>query len=265
MKAGLKERKKRYWKNLAKRNASKNDNSPFSQSYVDELNEQIMYLQNEKLQLEERMQDFVANKVNFFHNGKYDDNICTVYQDLLCMGLSTHNVEKVVEIVLRDLLGIEVTQLTKPTFANYMLLEARYVAQIHVADKLTKAVENSTLYSDGTSKKGHSYATFDYQKPGGTIIVTGLRCVGGGDAQTQLDMFKEILSEISESSGTTNSSFISKTFFTIKKLMSDCCATQKKFNNLFQEYRSSGIPDVTDKWNTLTDVEQKNLNSVNHL
>ena len=71
MKAGLKERKKRYWKNLAKRNASKNDNSPFSQSYVDELNEQIMYLQNEKLQLEERMQDFVPNKINFFHNGKY--------------------------------------------------------------------------------------------------------------------------------------------------------------------------------------------------
>ena len=66
------------------------------------------------------------------------------------------------------------------------------------------------------------------------IIVTGLRCVGGGDAQTQLDMFKEILSEISESSGTTNSSFISKTFFTIKKLMSDCCATQKKFSIFFR-------------------------------
>ena len=43
-----------------------------------------------------------------------------------------------------------------------MLWEARYVAQIHVADELTNAVENSTLYSDGTSKKGHSYATLDY-------------------------------------------------------------------------------------------------------
>ena len=102
MKADLKEIKKRYyWKNLAKRNASKNDNSFFSQSYADELNEQIMYLQKEKLQLEERMQDFVANKVNFFHNGKYDENIRTVYQDLLYMGLSTRNVEKVIEIVLR--------------------------------------------------------------------------------------------------------------------------------------------------------------------
>ena len=38
-----------------------------------------MYLQNEQLQLAERMQDFVANRVNFFHYGKYDDNNPTVY------------------------------------------------------------------------------------------------------------------------------------------------------------------------------------------
>ena len=45
--------------------------------------------------------------------------------------------------------------------------------------------------------------------------------------------------------------------------MSDGCATQKKFSNLFQKYHSSVIPDVIDKWNTLTDVEQKILNSIN--
>ena len=48
--------------------------------------------------------------------------------------------------------------------------------------ELTNAVQNSTFYSDGTSKKGYSYSTFDYQNRGGTIIATGLRCVGGGDA-----------------------------------------------------------------------------------
>ena len=35
-----------------------------------------MYLQNEKLQQEERMHNFVTNKVYFFHNGKYGNNIC---------------------------------------------------------------------------------------------------------------------------------------------------------------------------------------------
>ena len=128
-----------------------------------------------------------------------------------------------------------------------MLWEPRYVAQIHVADELTNAVENSTFYSDGTSKKDYSYANFDYQKPDGTIIVTGLRCAVGGDFQTQFDSFKEILSEISESSSNTDSSFLSNTFFSIKNLMSDGCATQKKFNNLFQKHHSSVIPDVIDK------------------
>ena len=112
-----------------------------------------------------------------------------------------------------------------------MLWEARHVAQIHVADELTNAVENSTLYSHDKSEKGYSYATFEYQKADGTILVTSLRCVGGGDAQTQLDTFMEILFEISESSGNTDSSFISKIFFSIKNLISDRCATQKKFKS----------------------------------
>ena len=38
-----------------------------------------------------------------------------------------------------------------------MLWESRYVSQIHVADELTNTVENNTMYSDGTSKKGYSY------------------------------------------------------------------------------------------------------------
>ena len=74
-----------------------------------------------------------------------------------------------------------------------MLWEARHVAQIHVADELTNAVENSTLYSHDKSKKGYSYATFEYQKADGTILVTSLRCVGGGDAQTQIRLWKFFL------------------------------------------------------------------------
>ena len=108
---GLKQRKKNYyWKNVAHNNSTSDS---YSQSYVDELNQQIRFLQNEKLELEEKIEEFVTQKVNFFHNGIYDDNIRMVYQDLLCMGLSTRNVEKVVKIVLKDLLGFEAEKLPK--------------------------------------------------------------------------------------------------------------------------------------------------------
>ena len=37
----------------------------------------------------------------------------------------------------------------------------------------------------------------------------------------------------------------------------------RKNLSLFEEYHSWVIPDVIDKWNTLADLEQKDLNSIN--
>ena len=136
-----------------------------------------------------------------------DGKTRAVYQDLMCMGLSSRNIEKVLGIVLRDLLEIELSQLPGKTFSNLMMLEAQYVAQIHVADELSNAVLNdpdNTLHSDGTSKKGHSYLTYDCNKGDSTTLVNGLRCVGGGDAETQLSTFKEILDDLSQADVSNN-------------------------------------------------------------
>ena len=53
------------------------------------------------MMLEKKLKDALANKAIFFHNGRYDDKIRAVYQDLMCMGLSSRNVEKVLKIILR--------------------------------------------------------------------------------------------------------------------------------------------------------------------
>ena len=116
--------------------------------------------------------------------------------------VSARNVKRAIE-VLEELVGIEVDKLPKATIANYMLLEARMVAQIQVADELTRADfslnAKNTLHSDGTSRKGHSYQTYDIKMNDGTTLVAGLLCVGGSDSQTQLDTFKEVVSGISDS------------------------------------------------------------------
>ena len=51
------------------------------------------------------------------------------------------------------------------------------------------------MHSDGTSKHGHSYTTLEVEK-GDDALVVGLREVGGADAESQLDLFTEILDEI---------------------------------------------------------------------
>ena len=47
-------------------------------------------------------------------------------------------------------------------------------------------------------------------------------------------------------------------FFSIKNLMSDRCSVQKKFINLFYEYRKFVIPEIIDNWEDL-DAKQKKM------
>ena len=98
------------------------------------------------------------------------------------------------------------------------------MSQIQLVSVFTEnSDENLTLHSDGTSKHGHSYTTLDMKK-GDDVLVVGLREVGGADAKSQLDLFKEVLDEIEVNQ---KKGFATKVITSIENLMSDRCATQK--------------------------------------
>ena len=148
-----------------------------------------------------------------------------VYVDILCMGLSTRNVEKVIKIVLEKVIkivleklaGIECDRLPKATFSKYMLIEACGLAQLHIASELVNCEDDDlVLQSDGTSKKGHSYTTFDATNNEGQFFVLGMQEVGAGDAQTQLDLLKEIMGDISSFN---KEDICDKFFSSVKNLM----------------------------------------------
>ena len=103
--------------------------------------------------------------------------------------------------------------------------------------------------------------TYDITTHKGESLVLGLRPIAAQDAQSQLDVFKEVLDDIGNFSSDEN--FVAKTFASIKNVMSDRCATQKKFNRIFTEYRETVIPSVQENWQTLTVDEQKDLAKVN--
>ena len=199
--------------------------------------------------------------LNFYKNGRYNDDVMMVYEDLLSMGLSTRNAERCVRLNFKKLAEAKVGRLPKVTFAKDMFLEARGLAQIHVATTLLDIKENPlTLYSDGTSKHGHSCTTFDVQS-GEEVFVVGLREVGGADAQSQLDLFKEVLEDVGGSLSNRNGcgNFKNLLFKSIKNLISDRCATDKKFNNLFTKFRKELLPDVIKNWENLSNDQQQSL------
>ena len=139
-----------------------------------------------------------------------------VYEDILCTGLSTRNVEKVIKLVLEKLAGIECDQLPESTFNKYMLIEARGIAQLQIASELADCEDDLVLQSDGTSKKGHLFSTFDAAKSNGLFYVLGMREVGADDAQSQLDLLKKIIGHLSDF-GKKN--FSDNFFSSVKNLM----------------------------------------------
>ena len=192
------EQKLKWYYKTKSKNIS-NDQDEINRSKIKELNDRIRELEDEKLQIEEKLNVFLKGEdVLLFKDGKYIDEIRMVYEDLLCMGVSTRNIEGVIRSVLKTV-GVNVGRLPKETFAKYMLFEARALAQLQVADELSENwdTENRTLHTDGTSKKGRSFITYDIVKDDGKCLIAGLREVGGGDSSTQLKVLENVLADVS--------------------------------------------------------------------
>ena len=68
-----------------------------------------------------------------------------VYEDILCMGLSTQNVDKVSKMVLEKLEGIECDQLPNSTFSKYMSIEAWGLGQPQITSELADCEDDLVL------------------------------------------------------------------------------------------------------------------------
>ena len=77
-----------------------------------------------------------------------------------------------------------------------MAIELKGMAQYQIASELSGSCNNITLHSDGTTKHGPSYTTFDVINEQGKLLVCGPREVWAADAQSQLDLFCEILDDV---------------------------------------------------------------------
>ena len=91
-------------------------------------------LNMKKLNLNNKLSKEIKN----IQNGKYINEVREIYEDSMCLGVGGRNVEKVVREVLEKIGGLSVDRLPKATFAKYMYLEARGLAQIQLADELSK-------------------------------------------------------------------------------------------------------------------------------
>ena len=123
-------------------------------------------------------------------NGHYNDTVRATYQDLVMMGVGINSIEKVVRTVLTNFTNMNIKRLTKATFARLMYTESRRLSQLQVAESLLKDYDSScrTLHTDGTSKFGKHYGTYDVVTDQGQTLIAGIREVSSGDTETQLNV-----------------------------------------------------------------------------
>ena len=99
----------------------KNEYDPSFLLNLEALKEQVRFLENGKLLLKEKVDNFRNNKIHLFKKSQYSNSTCAAYQDLISFAdVSANKAEKVVDIVLTQTAGIQVDQLPKSTFAKDM-------------------------------------------------------------------------------------------------------------------------------------------------
>ena len=91
--------------------------------------------------------------------GKFSDSIRQCCIELLSLNVGVRNVEPVIRSVLCNVAGVDVDRLPKYSTLVGMFSEMKVLAFQQLAEELTE-YEHTTLHSDGTTKFGHHYGSF---------------------------------------------------------------------------------------------------------
>ena len=96
--------------------------------------------------------------IKWIHKGgHYTNELKECIMHLLTLNVGIYNIIEVVECVLK-LAGKKCFKLPSWSKINDLLVEARAISYLQVAEELTKlSSKDSTLHADGTTKFGHKY------------------------------------------------------------------------------------------------------------
>ena len=226
------------------------------------LNERVRELENEKCVLEEKMSEFVeSDEVKCFKGGKYTCEIRRVYQELIGMGVSASKCEAIVRCVIEGM-GKKVDRLPKEFCAERMAFECRALAWMQLSECLES--ENVTLMTDGTTKYGKHYESLDVRTAAGECLTLGVRDVASGDAESLLNVLREILNDVAGVTDGKVSEHVQSMIANMKNTMSDRASAGKKFNELLYEYRRDVLPRVMSEWKGMSEDEREKHARMNH-
>ncbi len=239
------------------------------QEEIKKLHDELSDLSLENCELQDSIESIVSEELTTFEHGRYSDDVRVCIYELLSLNVGVRNVAPIIRCVLKNIAHKTVDRLPSHGLTCQMILESLTILQAQLGEKLTESSAiHTTLQTDGTTKFGKKYGTYDVCLPSDSGQVTytlGLRHIFSGAAQDTLDTFKEILADIDcvhqhLGKNPASGAIVQK----LKNTMSDRHAAEKLFNDLLHDYRAEILPSIVQNWNSLTEIEQEQMTNMNN-
>lgn len=248
------------------------------ESEKQELLDQKRELENELCQREEECEDLreqlheaeekLGSKFRIetfdLEQNKYKDNVRQCCMELLSNNVSLARLAPVIRSVSSLLFNCEVPRLPSAGMLSSLLVEMKQISQIHAATEIAKDAY-TTLHTDATSKFGQKYTGFQATTATGTYSL-GMSEMDIGSAARTLDVMKEMLQSVDQcckSAGVLEGA-CSKMVANMKNTMSDRGSVEVAFNNLYDEFRATVVPECYENWAALSQEAQASILRVNH-
>ena len=122
------------------------------------------------------------------HKQLYLDNVRQCCLELLSLNVGIRQVEPIIRSALKNIAGFEVDKLPQPGTLVRMYGEMKGLVCQQVAEVLNEQ-DNLTLHSDGASKFGQHYGSFQISVEGSAYTL-GLSEMLTGSAEKTLDTLK---------------------------------------------------------------------------
>ena len=206
--------------------------------------------------------------IESFQEGRYVSEVRETIMSLVTeFGVSQKKVNGVIQTVLSKLAGKELSSLPSTGVKSRLLIEAKCIAQMQVAEELLKSkpedITGNCLHQDGTSKYQRHFQSFQVTTPELKTFSLGLSAVGSADADTLMSTFQDLLSDLSASiqgkSDMSDEHKVRQLVSTIVATMSDQGATNPVFNRQLLAYKESIMPHVVENWESIDPSVQSEM------
>ena len=156
-------------------------------SELTQANNNLKYFENLSVELQEEINTIDKNYICTFKNGKYTDEIRSVYYEMLQINVSVARCGQLLKTILKKMVNVDLDKVPQKSLAATMLVEIEALSKMQVFEETEKGDQN-ILHIHGTK--------YTFEEIGGFQVSTGsgsytldLENMPSGEAQTYLDTF----------------------------------------------------------------------------